>query len=410
MHTRTRILVGQSGGPTAAINASLAGVIDTARRQGLDVIGMRYGIEGFLQGRIVDFSERLVDPPDMQLLQRTPASYLGSCRYRLPDAQEDESPYIRLFEQLKKFEIDGVLYIGGNDSMDTINKLASYGETIGSDVRFVGIPKTIDNDLILTDHTPGYGSAAKFIATCVREISRDSDVYDLKSVTFVEIMGRNTGWLTASACLADERDAIAADLILLPERTLDEHALIERIRTILDQKNTVVVAASEGLRRPDGTIISAGFGDNSQLDAFGHESMLSGTGRYLSSLVKSELGVKSRAIELSTIQRCASHIASATDLAEAYALGGAGVQAVNVGATGKMCALVRLEDLPYLCVPDLVDVVDVANREKHIPSDWITDDGMGVTDELRHYVAPLVSDEASPLFVDGIPHLISPLT
>lgn len=407
------VLVGQSGGPTAAINASLAGVIETASAAGMRLLGMRYGIEGLLNRRILELGRELSEPMDLQLLRRTPASYLGSCRYKLPelDAKGTEV-YERIFDRIEELGVDALLYIGGNDSMDTIDKLSRYAESQSSSVRLIGIPKTIDNDLIGTDHTPGYGSAAKFIATSVREIARDSSVYDLKSVTFVEIMGRNTGWLAGGACLASENGAHTPDLILLPERPLDEDLLLTRLENLLAQMNTVVVAVSEGVRRLDGTLLcdQGHFAsDGTRLDAFGHEASLSGTGRYLASLTSHVLGVKTRAVELSTLQRCASHIASATDLAEAYALGGAGVLAARDGATAKMCALARLDDQPYLAVTDLVDVADVANHERPVPNEWIDSDGMGVTDAFRHYAAPLILDEVSPVFVGGLPHHIRPL-
>ena len=381
-----RILVGQSGGPTAAINSSLAGVVAAAREAGAEVVGMRNGIQGFLNGRTVNLAEALPDEDALELLRRTPASWLGSCRFKLPalDAPEAETFYADAFSQLETGGFDAVLYIGGNDSMDTIAKLGAWGERIGSPIRFVGVPKTIDNDLVGTDHTPGYGSAARFVATSVAELARDADVYDLKSVTFVEIMGRDAGWLAGSACLADP------DVVLLPEVAFDENALMERLRELLTGKNTVMVAVSEGIRTPDGKLIAektvaAGTGT----DEFGHLAQLSGTSRYLAAATKAALGCKTRAVELSTLQRCASHIASKTDLDEAFDLGRLGVQAALDGKTAQMCALTRVSDEPYRVEPALLDVREVANKVKPIPHSWISPDGMGVTSEFRRYVAPL---------------------
>ena len=381
-----RILVGQSGGPTAAINSSLAGVVAAAREAGAEVVGMRNGIQGFLNGRTVDLAEALPDEDALRLLRRTPASWLGSCRFKLPalDAPEAETFYADAFSQLEAGGFDAVLYIGGNDSMDTIAKLGAWGERIGSPIRFVGVPKTIDNDLVGTDHTPGYGSAARFVATSVAELARDADVYDLKSVTFVEIMGRDAGWLAGSACLADP------DVVLLPEVAFDENALMERLRELLTGKNTVMVAVSEGIRTPDGKLIAektvaAGTGT----DEFGHLAQLSGTSRYLAAATKAALGCKTRAVELSTLQRCASHIASKTDLDEAFDLGRLGVQAALDGKTAQMCALTRVSDEPYRVEPALLDVREVANKVKPIPHSWISPDGMGVTSEFCRYVAPL---------------------
>lgn len=381
-----RILVGQSGGPTAAINSSLAGVVAAAREAGAEVVGMRNGIQGFLNGRTVDLAEALPDEDALRLLRRTPASWLGSCRFKLPalDAPEAETFYADAFSQLETGGFDAVLYIGGNDSMDTIAKLGAWGGRIGSPIRFVGVPKTIDNDLVGTDHTPGYGSAARFVATSVAELARDADVYDLKSVTFVEIMGRDAGWLAGSACLADP------DVVLLPEVAFDENALMERLRELLTGKNTVMVAVSEGIRTPDGKLIAektvaAGTGT----DEFGHLAQLSGTSRYLAAATKAALGCKTRAVELSTLQRCASHIASKTDLDEAFDLGRLGVQAALDGKTAQMCALTRVSDEPYRVEPALLDVREVANKVKPIPHSWISPDGMGVTSEFRRYVAPL---------------------
>ncbi len=404
------VLVGQSGGPTAAINSSLAGVFDTARELGATVLGMRYGVEGLFEDKLVNLNSQLADPVDVQLLRLTPSSFLGSCRYKLPSPAVDEEPYERLFRLFDERRVGAVLYIGGNDSMDTISKLSAYGARENSDIRFIGIPKTIDNDLEGTDHTPGFGSAAKFIATSVAEIGRDSSVYDLKNVTFVEIMGRNTGWLAGSSCLASQRNAICPDLILLPESPITEDALVGRIAELLDDMKSVVVAVSEGVRRPDGSLMCEAPTGAVKIDAFGHEAALSGTSRYLATITAERLGVKTRAVELSTLQRCATHLSSRTDLDEAYALGGAGVLAAADGLTGKMPGLVRASDQPYLVETQLFDIKDVANKEKKVPVEWIRGDGMGVTEDFLRYARPLVQGEVSPLYVNGVPHHVGMLT
>ncbi len=378
-----RILVGQSGGPTAAINSSLAGVIAAARQAGAEPIGMRYGIQGFLAGKTVDLNAALPTDADLQLLRQTPSSWLGSCRFKLP-ALDDVAFYDDAFASFEEAGIDAVLYIGGNDSMDTIAKLGAYGHKIGSPIRFIGVPKTIDNDLVGIDHTPGYGSAARFVATATAEVARDADVYDLKSVTFVEIMGRDAGWLAGSACLANP------DLILLPEVPFDENDLVSRLHDLLAKKNTVMVAMSEGIRTADGHLlaektVAAGTG----VDEFGHLAHMSGPSRYLADVVKAALDCKTRAVELSTFQRCASHQASKVDLDEAFELGRQGVLAAMAGQSVKMSSLVRAANDPYTVDYTLVDVLAVANQVKAVPREWISDDGMQVTSDFVAYVAPL---------------------
>ena len=382
------VLVGQSGGPTAAINSSLAGVIAAGILEGARVEGMRYGIQGFLDGRHVRLDEAFMSRVDIDLLRQTPASWLGSCRYKLPEPTPDDPVYQRLFERFDEVGATAVLYIGGNDSMDTIAKLAAYGDSVGSDIRFIGVPKTIDNDLVGTDHTPGYGSAARFVATTMNELSYDADVYNLKSASFVEIMGRDAGWLTASSALA----LAAPDLVLLPEVPLDQETLITRISEILARKNTVMVAVSEGVRTPDGKLYCELAAPDAGRDEFGHLAALSGASRYLAALTKQRLGCKTRAVELSTLQRCASYAASRVDLDEAYDLGSAAVQAAFAGETGKMCALERVSDNPYEVRTTLVGVASVANQVRNVPSEWIAAGGMGVGDELLTYMRPLVSE------------------
>ena len=404
MSQAKRILVGQSGGPTSAINASLAGVIAGAREKGVRAIGMRYGIQGFLDGRTVDLDQAVSDDDALALLRDTPASWLGSCRFKLPEPEADPGFFARALERIDAAGVSAVLYIGGNDSMDTIAKLARYGEQVGSDVRFVGVPKTIDNDLVGTDHTPGYGSAARFVATAVAEVARDADVYDLKSVTFVEIMGRDAGWLAGSACLANP------DVVLLPEVPLDEDALMAKVGALFAEKNTVMVATSEGVRDASGRLIAERtVATGTGTDEFGHLAQLSGASRYLAALAKGRLGCKTRAVEISTFQRCASHCASATDLDEAFALGRLGALSALDGKTGVMCAVERTSDDPYRAELRTVGVADVANKVKPVPREWIAADGMGVTPEFVRYVRPLVAPPEQIAYECGLPRQMPPL-
>ena len=401
------VLVGQSGGPTAVINSSLAGVYETAKTCGAPhVYGMQYGIEGVLEGKLVDLDTVLGDKMDIELLKRTPSSFLGSCRHKLPDPTVDEKPFVQLFELFRQNDIGAVFYIGGNDSMDTISKLSAYGKTVNSEIRFIGVPKTIDNDLMLTDHTPGYGSAAKYIATILKEVICDSSVYDLRSVTVAEIMGRHTGWLAAAASLAAGPDCNGPDLILLPECPFDEEAFLKRVAELEKERHNVIIAVSEGVKNKDGVFLCDLVSTAGQLDAFGHKAILSGTSRYLSELIHEKLGCKSRAIEFSTLQRCASHLASRTDVNEAYAVGGAAAAAAFAGETGRMIALKRISSYPYQCITESVDVQQVANLEKKVPLDWITPDGMQVTAAFEEYARPLILDEVTPVYVNGTPRHI----
>ena len=295
------VIIGQSGGPTAVINSSLAGVYKAACSLGADkVYGMKYGIEGLLKEEMLELNVLLDDRMSIELLKRTPSSYLGSCRYKLPDPDVDSTPFIKLFTLFDKYDICALFYIGGNDSMDTIAKLSRYGAQVGSSVRFIGVPKTIDNDLCLTDHTPGYGSAAKYIATILKEVIRDSSVYNIRSVTVAEIMGRHAGWLAGAACLAGGDDCEGPDLILLPEVPFDPDRFLTRVDELQRVKPNVIIAASEGVKTADGTYLCDLVSTAGQLDAFGHKAILSGTSRYLSDLIHDNLNCKSRAIEFST--------------------------------------------------------------------------------------------------------------
>ena len=429
-HVIRTILVGQSGGPTAAINASLAGVVRAAHAQGLRVLGMRNGIQGFLEGNVVDLVEALgltasesglfnqapTNPGEknLQLLRKTPSSWLGSCRFKLPELADNLesaaiSPiYQQIDAQLKKYQVDAVLYIGGNDSMDTTDKLSRYFAQIESHVRVVGVPKTIDNDLEGTDHTPGFGSAARFVASVTAELTRDGGVYNSKNVTFIEAMGRDAGWLTAAGALAQDICGTAPDFVLLPEIPLDEHALLSAIEQRLREKNNVVVVVSEGVHYADGSFL---FDANSvAIDTFGHLAAQSGTAQYLSQLAKDQLGVKSRGIELNTLQRCASHAASKVDLDEAEALGAAGVKAVLQGKTGVMVGVHRTSDSPYTTEIRTTPVADVANKVKLVPREMISKNGFNVTDAALTYLRPLVAGMEEPISTNGLPRFLTELS
>ena len=399
------VIVGQSGGPTAAINSSLAGVYRTAKDRGAQkVYGMLNGIQGLLQERYIDLSDYIKSDLDSELLKRTPAAFLGSCRFKLPEIHEDKEVYEKIFAILEKHNIEAFIYIGGNDSMDTIKKLSDYAIVTGHPTRFIGCPKTIDNDLALTDHTPGYGSAAKYIGTSVKEIIRDSFCLEYKNglVSIVEIMGRNAGWLTGAAALAKGEDCPGPDLIYLPELTFDIEAFGNKVKDLLSQKPAVVVAVSEGIRLADGRYVCE-LGQNTDfVDAFGHKQ-LSGTANYLASYIAGEIGCKTRAIELSTLQRSASHCASRIDILEASQVGGAAVKAADEGDSGKMVVLNRISDDPYQCGTEVKDVHKIANDEKLVPREWVNEEGTYVTDEFVNYVRPLIQGDVSPIMVDGIP-------
>mgnify|MGYP000798936607 CR=1 FL=1 len=400
------VLVGQSGGPTAVINSSLAGVYETAKTCGAPhVYGMQYGIEGVLEGKLVDLDTVLGDKMDIELLKRTPSSYLGSCRYKLPEPEADSMPYVKLFTLFDKYDICAVFYIGGNDSMDTIAKLSRYGAQVGSAVRFIGVPKTIDNDLCLTDHTPGYGSAAKYIGVVMKEIIRDATVYGTKYVTVVEIMGRNAGWLTAAASLAKSDDCEGVDMICLPEVPFNVDHFIEKVRVMQEKKPSIVIAVSEGVKLEDGRYVCELADDVHAVDAFGHKA-LTGTARFLANTVARRLDTKTRCIELSTLQRCAGHLTSRTDITEAYQVGGAAAKAAFEGHTGEMVALDRISNAPYQCGTSLHPISEVANLEKKVPLEWVNADHTAMTDEFLAYALPLVQAELTPIYVEGLPHHI----
>jgi len=397
------VIVGQSGGPTAAINSSLAGVFQTAKERGAKIVyGMHFGIQGLLEEKIFDLSEHIKDDMDIELLKRTPSSYLGSCRYKLPEPKVGDEVYEKIFSILKKYDIRHFFYIGGNDSMDTIRKLSDYAEMVSSDIRFIGVPKTIDNDLMVTDHTPGYGSVAKYIATITKEIVADSLVYDMKSITIIEIMGRNAGWLTGAAALAKGPDSEGADFIYLPETPFEIDKVVENIKELQKTKKSIVIAISEGIKDKNGLMYSDMVESTNAIDAFGHK-ILSGAGQYLAGYFGKTIGCKVRSIEVSTVQRCASHFASLTDISEAFQAGGAAVKAAFSGKSGCMVVLSRTSQEPYICTTDVYDIHEIANAEKKVPREWINENGDGVTKEFIDYARPLIQGEVTPIMVGGLP-------
>jgi len=406
MKIKGNIVIGQSGGPTAAINATLAGVFDAGKKltEG-KVFGMLGGVEGLLAENMIDICEKIKNDRDLELLKRTPSSFLGSCRFKLPEPVEGNEVYEKLFEIFEKHNIKGFFYIGGNDSMDTVKKLSIYNEFKKTDIKFMGVPKTIDNDLVKTDHTPGFGSAAKFVATVTKELVRDSLVYDLKSVTVVEIMGRDAGWLTGASALAKGDDCEGAAMILLPEVPFNYEYVKNRVAELMESgSKSLVITVSEGVRTAEGKYVCE-LGSEKGTDAFGH-TMLTGTAQTIATMLKNDLGIKTRAVELSTLQRCASHIASATDISESFAVGQAAVQAAANGESGKMALLKRVSNDPYICVTDTYDVKEVANLAKEVPTSMINENGDNVTEEFIEYVRPLIEGELSQLTVNGLPQHI----
>ena len=404
---RGNVIVGQSGGPTAVINSSLAGVFKTAKDRGANkVYGMLHGIQGLLQERYVDLEDHIKNDLDIELLKRTPSAYLGSCRFKLPDISQDREIYDKIFDILNKLEIEYFFYIGGNDSMDTIKKLSDYSLLNGSNIRFMGVPKTIDNDLAATDHTPGYGSAAKYIGSITKEVIRDGLVYDQQNVTILEIMGRNAGWLTGATALARTEDCDGPDLIYLPEVPFDIDKFLVKVKDLLKKKSSVVIAVSEGIRLADGRYVCELGSSGDYVDAFGHKQ-LAGTATYLANFLAAECGCKTRAVELSTLQRSASHMASRVDIDEAFMVGGAAVKAADEGDTGKMIVIDRVSDDPYMAKTGIYDVHRIANEEKVVPRNWMNKDASYVTKDFVDYISPLIQGDYQPIMVNGLPrHLV----
>lgn len=395
-------IVAQSGGPTVAINASLAGVIDGVKKSNkfTRVYGAIHGIQGVLDNNFIDLSLMALSKfPLVNTLELSPAMYLGSCRYKLPDFEVDSKPYEIIFDRFEEYQVAAFFYIGGNDSMDTVDKLSKYAKKIGSDVKIVGIPKTIDNDLCHTDHTPGFGSAAKYVASTMLEIAHDTYIYQIPSVVIVEIMGRDAGWLTAASCLARNDYSPAPHLIYLPEIDFDEDQFIEDIKNVLKTSRCVIVAVSEGIHDKDGNYISA---TSAVADKFGH-AQLSGTGKALESLVKDRMDIKVRSIELNVLQRCAAHISSRTDINESFALGQAAVKYAAEGMTAVMSTIKRVSNDPYQWIIEPENVSLIANQAKTIPLEWITPEKNDVTPEMEAYLRPLIIGEVSLQYKDGLP-------
>lgn len=385
-----------------AINASLAGVIDGVKKSNkfTRVYGAIHGIQGVLENNFIDLSLMALSKfPLVNTLELSPAMYLGSCRYKLPDFEADSKPYEIIFDRFEEYKVAAFYYIGGNDSMDTVDKLSKYAEKIGSDVKIIGIPKTIDNDLCHTDHTPGFGSAAKYVASTMLEIAHDTYIYHIPSVVIVEIMGRDAGWLTAASCLARNDYSPAPHLIYLPEVDFDEDRFIDDIKNVLKTSRCVIIAVSEGIHDKDGNYISA---TSTVADKFGH-AQLSGTGKALESLVKDRMDIKVRSIELNVLQRCAAHISSRTDINESFALGQAAVKYAAEGMTAVMSTIKRVSNDPYQWIIEPENVSLIANQAKTIPLEWITPEKNDVTPEMESYLRPLIIGEVSLQYKDGLP-------
>lgn len=399
------VIVGQSGGPTAVINASLAGVIKAAKKLGAGkVYGMHHGIEGFLKEDIIDIEDYITCNADLSLLKRTPSAFLGSCRYKLPQIEGNEEVYDKMFEIMEKYNIEYFLYIGGNDSMDTIKMLSDYAAKKDKPQKFMGVPKTIDNDLPLTDHTPGYGSAAKYIATSMKEIIRDNESFGASKPTIciVEIMGRHAGWLTAAAALSKDVDCDGPDLIYLPEVPFDVDDFIERVKHLAEVKSSVVIAVSEGISLADGRFVCELGNSSDFVDAFGHKQ-LSGCASFLANKVTEATGLKSRAIEFSTLQRCATHLASRKDIDEAYNVGYIACQSAINGDTGMMIIIQVTCREPYMVSYNKYDIHEIANVEKKVPHDWIINDGTYVSEKYLEYARPLIIGTILPYYSGGLP-------
>ena len=392
------IAVAQSGGPTVAINASLAGVFKGAVESGKinTVYGSLNGIEGIIGQNLVNLNELIKSDDDLELVKLTPSTVLGSCRYKLPDIEKNPETYQNILECFKKYDIGAFFYIGGNDSMDTVNKLSKYVKENGCDIKIIGVPKTIDNDLCCTDHTPGFGSAAKYLATTLQEIARDSAVYDLKSVVIIEIMGRHAGWLTASSGVLHANGETAPHLIYLPEGEFTAEKFLNDVREQLEIHDSVMVAISEGIKLDDANYRSG------KVDNFGHE-YLSGIGKLLENLVTDKIGCKVRSIELNVMQRCSSHLASKTDIDESVLIGETAVKAALNGKTGIMMTFERVSNNPYKIEIGETATNLVANNEKTFPKEWICDNSTNITNDAIEYFLPLINGEINIRTQNGMP-------
>ena len=391
------IAVAQSGGPTCAINASLVGVFrESLKEPTIDAIfGSINGVEGIIHDHLIDLKTMILTNEDMELLRQTPSTVLGSCRYKLPDWQEDDAVYQQIVHCLKRRQIGAFFYIGGNESMDTVQKLSSYFREKKLNIKVIGIPKTIDNDLCITDHTPGFGSAAKYVATTMQEIVRDSSVYSMPSITIVEIMGRHAGWLTASSAVLHAYGDPAPHLVYVPESHFSEKKFLRDVEQEMAKHKAVIVAVSEGVAVPEG--VQSGAVDN-----FGHK-YLSGIGKYLEQLVREKIGCKVRSIELNVMQRCSSHLCSKTDIDESEQIGAAGVQCALNGETGRVMVFRRIHDMPYTVVMEPADASQIANREKFLPREFLTPAGNNISDKAMPYFLPLIQGELNLQMHGGIP-------
>ena len=391
------IAVAQSGGPTCAINASLVGVFrESLKEPTIDAIfGSINGVEGIIHDHLIDLKTMILTNEDMELLRQTPSTVLGSCRYKLPDWQEDDAVYQQIVHCLKRRQIGAFFYIGGNDSMDTVQKLSSYFREKKLNIKVIGIPKTIDNDLCITDHTPGFGSAAKYVANTMQEIVRDSSVYSMPSITIVEIMGRHAGWLTASSAVLHAYGDPAPHLVYVPESHFSEKKFLRDVEQEMAKHKAVIVAVSEGVAVPEG--VQSGAVDN-----FGHK-YLSGIGKYLEQLVREKIGCKVRSIELNVMQRCSSHLCSKTDIDESEQIGAAGVQCALNGETGRVMVFRRIHDMPYTVVMEPADASQIANREKFLPREFLTPAGNNISDKAMPYFLPLIQGELNLQMHGGIP-------
>lgn len=401
---KKNLLVAQSGGPTAAINATLAGVIKQAiKEEQIDqVYGACYGIQGVLEQKFVNLTEKVDTEEKLEKLKRTPAAALGSCRFKLNDIKEDDSQYQEIVDILHKMNIGYFVYIGGNDSMDTVAKLSAYcKEKSVEDIKVIGGPKTIDNDLCGIDHCPGFGSAAKYISTVFCELEQEITVYEPKNVIIVEMMGRHAGWLTAAAALAEGKNGNVPYLVYLEEKPFSLDRFIDDVKEKLASTNAVLVAVSEGVHDTEGRFLCEQE-ESRELDVFGH-TKLSGTGKILEEAVRAKIGCKVRSIELNLLQRCAGHILSKTDIEESGNLGANAVKLAVAGESGLMSSLTRVSDAPYTVEYSGVDIREVANKEKKIPVEWINEAGNGVKEELITYLTPLVQGEVSSIYENGMP-------
>lgn len=395
------MIIGQSGGPSPAINASLAGAVQCAMACGEmgHVYGMVHGLEGLLQRQIICISDQIGEARDFELLMHTPAMALGSCRYKLP--KKPNETYELVLQIFREYNIGYFFYCGGNDSMDTIANLSAYFRSQNEDIKCIGIPKTVDNDLVGTDHTPGFGSAARFVAASFSEIMIDSMVYPAPSITVVEVMGRNAGWLTASSVLARAHGFTGPHLIYLPEVPFDPDDFVHRVKDLQKTEPHVLVAVSEGIRwKENGRYVSEK--DSGVVDMFGHVS-LGGVADVLKTLAMDKLNIKGRSVEPSVLQRVAMHLASGTDLAEAQQVGITAVETALVGKTDVMICIKRVSNHPYLVRYDTAPLADVANHERCVPLEWICDNGANVTEEMEEYLRPLFRGETHVRYEDGLP-------